>query len=74
MMFFKIESDTLYTSVKLFKMCTVIYSILKSVNNKNKYTKYVTSWDKISRMSQFFHMELNTPGFRPHPALQIGEN
>ena len=34
----------------------------------------VTSWDKISRMSQFFHMELNIPVFRPHPVLQIGEN
>ena len=33
----------------------------------------VTSWDKISHMSQFFHMELNIPVFRPHPVLQIGE-
>ena len=36
--------------------------------------KYVTSWDKISRMSQFCHMELNIPVFRPHTVLQIGEN
>ena len=35
---------------------------------------YVTSWDKISRMSQFFHIELNILVFRPHPVLQIGEN
>ena len=34
----------------------------------------VTSWDKISRMSQFFNMELNIPVFGPHPVLQIGEN
>ena len=34
----------------------------------------VTSWDKISRMSQFFHMELNIPVFRPHSELQIREN
>ena len=36
--------------------------------------KYVTSWDKISRMSQFFHMELNIPVFGPHSVLQIREN
>ena len=29
----------------------------------------VTSWDKISRMSQLFHMELKIPIFRPHPVL-----
>ena len=34
----------------------------------------MTLWDKISRMSQFFHMELNKPVLRPHPVLQIGEN
>ena len=35
---------------------------------------YVTSWDKISRMSQFFYMEINILVFRPHPELQISEN
>ena len=34
---------------------------------------FVTSWDKISRMSQFFHIELDIPVFRPHPVLQTGE-
>ena len=34
----------------------------------------VTSWNKISRMSQFFHMELNIPVIRPHPVLQNVEN
>ena len=49
--------------------------INKGVMLKMGYiTTYVTSWDKISRMSQFFHMELNIPVFRPHPVLQIGEN
>ena len=34
----------------------------------------VTSMDKISRMSQLSHIELDTPDFRPHPVLQTGEN
>ena len=37
------------------------------------YGLFVTSWDKISRMSQFFHMEFNIPVFIPHPVLHIGE-
>ena len=40
---------------------------------KVNYT-YVSSWDKISRMSQIFHMELDIPVFRPPPVLQSGEN
>ena len=39
-----------------------------------QHTSFVTSWDKISPMSQFFHMELNIPVFRPHPVLQNGKN
>ena len=35
---------------------------------------YVTSWDKISRMSKFFHIELDIPDFRPYPVLQTGGN
>ena len=32
---------------------------------------YVTLWDKISRMSQFVHMELHISVLRPHPVLQM---
>ena len=47
---------------------------LEVENAKLKERLNVTSWDKISRMSQFFHMELNIPVCRPHLVLQIGEN
>ena len=53
--------------IKTEYKCAIMFHILKLNTN-------VTSWDKISRMSQFFHMEINIPGFRAHSVLQISEN
>ena len=49
-------------TVFAFKMASIVRNL------------YVTSWDKISRMSQLFHMELNISDFRPHSVLQTREN
>ena len=59
----KISNITFKVSVNL---CIIYY----------KYTcrTYVTSWDKISCMSQFFYLEVNIQVFRPRPVLKISEN
>ena len=62
-----------------YKVCLFYSRVILPINNTDFCSRMmlpinVTSWDKISRMSQFFNLELNIPVFRPHPVLQTGEN
>ena len=62
----------LSVTFNVFRQMTISPKV-SAIESQSK-SLYVTSWDKISRMSQFCHMELNISVFRPHPVLQIGEN